>query len=101
MKLAEVLVVLVVGSVEDERLFSHMNCIKVEERNLLDHEFSGSPERSCAYVDHDTFPFKDALKACRAEKPRRERLSKKWLMGQNRTNYTVQIASMKRPKVAC
>jgi hypothetical protein len=43
MKLAELLVVLVVGSVEDERLFSHMNYIKVDERNLLGHEFSGSP----------------------------------------------------------
>jgi hypothetical protein len=43
MKLAKVLVVLVVGSVEDESLFSHMNYIRVDETNLVDHEFSGSP----------------------------------------------------------
>jgi hypothetical protein len=43
MELAEVLAVLVVGSVEDERLFSHMNFIMVDERNLLGHEFSGRP----------------------------------------------------------
>jgi hypothetical protein len=50
MKLAEVLVVLVVASVEDERSFSHMNYIKVDVRNLPGHEFCGSPQRSCAYV---------------------------------------------------
>jgi hypothetical protein len=103
MKLAEVLVVMVVGSVKDERLFSHMNYIKVDERHLLGQEFFKAALREAVHrlFDHDTFLFEDALKVWRADRPRRERLSRKWLIGQKRTKYTVQVASMKRAKVAC
>jgi hypothetical protein len=103
MKLAEVLVVMVVGSVEDERLFSHMKYIKVDERHLLGLAILKAALKEAVHTlfDHDTFPIEDALKVWRAEKPRRERLSKKWLMGQRRRKYTIQVASMKRPKAAC
>jgi hypothetical protein len=50
--------------------------------------------------NHDTFPVEDALEVWRAVKLRRERLSKKWLISQKKATYTVQVASMKRAKVA-
>jgi hypothetical protein len=45
-------------------------------------------------------PFENALEVWRAVKLRRERLTKKWLMGQKKAKYTVPVASMKMAKVA-
>jgi hypothetical protein len=103
MKRAGVLVVMMVGSVDDERLFSHTNYIKVDERKLLGHEFLEAAVTQAVHrlFDHDTFTSEDALRVWRAQRPRQERLSKKWMMGQKSTKYTIQVASMKRAKVAC
>jgi hypothetical protein len=102
MKLAEVLVVMVAGSVEDERSFSHMNNIKSDKRNLLSHKLLQAALRVAVQTlfDHDIFPFDDALKVWLSETPRRERQSKKWLAGQKRKSLKSQVASMKSVVIA-
>ena len=75
MVLAELALVMVPGSVEDERLFSAMNFIKNELRNKLKNPHLTAAVRLffSRQFTVKTFPYMEALKAWRAAAAKRGR----------------------------